>query len=356
MCKPFAGLHHCDRTSSATGIKTAQTAGLLKQWSPAQDFYTSIWPKQAFELTSRKVVSKRRTTGPSANEKQDQSHNSRSCVALPENKAHILSEQASYGLCSPVIELFAQHHQVYRAFCCSDSPPQAPGFTKPQQPLRTPPSSSKPLTSKLLHKHQPTFGRFCGIDPFRGCLNHFYPSTYKLNRSCHSSHLAHTTPEPIKLKFEFFQALDFARNRQATMESQLVTAVTPFRFLDLPREVRDDIYEAAIFDLSPPDMFMKPQDPDSLRLRKLDTNVLLTSSQVYWEARDVIVRRGQLIMVSFKHRNVFHFEKLLKALSGVTGIDPMYRNLCVMKHRSKYQILTHRFLWSRLLFISDEVI
>lgn len=101
-----------------------------------------------------------------------------------------------------------------------------------------------------------------------------------------------------------------------------MTAVTPFRFLDLPREVRDDIYEAAIFDLSPPDMFMKLEDPDSLRPRKMDTNVLLTSRQIYWEARDVIVRRAQLIMVSFERRNVDPFENLMTALSGLTQSIP----------------------------------
>lgn len=184
-------------------------------------------------------------------------------------------------------------------------------------------------------------------------------STNKLNQSCHSSHFAHTTLEPLKLKFEVFKALNFvhdrqatmdppsspafeflqalrsARNRQATMWAQSVGAVAPFRFLDLPREVRDDIYEAAIFDLSPPDMFMRPQDPDSIRLRKMDTNVLLTSRQVYWESRDVIVRRAHLVMVSIEHRNIDLLEKLLIPLSGITGIDPMYHNFCVMTHRSK---------------------
>lgn len=128
------------------------------------------------------------------------------------------------------------------------------------------------------------------------------------------------------------------------MDPPLVTAVTPFRFLNFPREVRDDIYEAAIFDLSPPDMFMRPRDPYSRRRRKMDTNVLLTSRQVFWESRDVIVRRGQLVMVSIEFQDAADLEDLFTALSGFTEIDPMYYNLCVMKHRSKYQILTHRFL------------
>lgn len=117
-----------------------------------------------------------------------------------------------------------------------------------------------------------------------------------------------------------------------------MTAVNPFRLLDLPREVRDDIYEAAIFDLSPPDMFWGQGDRD---LRKMDTNVLLTSRQVYWEARDVIVHRAQLILVSVKHWDV---EILRNTLTGITGIDPVYRNLCIMSHRSMYHIFTYTFL------------
>lgn len=128
------------------------------------------------------------------------------------------------------------------------------------------------------------------------------------------------------------------------MDPSLVTAVTPFRFLKLPQEVRDDIYEAAIFDLRPLDMFMTPGDPDSIKLRKLNTNVLLTSRQVYWEARDVIIRRGQLIMVSLPRERFELFEEYIMALSGITRIDPRYGNLCIMSHHSMYQILTYKFL------------
>lgn len=125
------------------------------------------------------------------------------------------------------------------------------------------------------------------------------------------------------------------------MDSHPMTAVTPFRLLDLPREVRDDIYEAAIFDLSPPDMFWEEGD---LKFRKMDTNVLLTSRQVYWEARDVTVHRAQLILVSVKHWDLELGITISRTLSGITGIDPMYRNLCIMSHRSMYHIFTYTFL------------
>lgn len=76
----------------------------------------------------------------------------------------------------------------------------------------------------------------------------------------------------------------------------------------------------------------------------MDTNVLLTSRQVYWESRDVIVRRAQLVMVSIEYEDVVELEDIKRALSGITQIDPIYYNLCVMNHRSKYQILTHTFI------------
>lgn len=140
------------------------------------------------------------------------------------------------------------------------------------------------------------------------------------------------------------------------MNSHSVTAVTPFRLLDLPREVRDDIYEAAIFDLSPPDMFLRPRDPDSVRLRKMNTNVLLTNRQVYWEARDVIVRRGQLMMISIERHIFPDFKQVLMTLSGITGIDPMYRSLCIMGHCSMYQIPTYAFLSSGfIIFMKNNL-
>lgn len=127
------------------------------------------------------------------------------------------------------------------------------------------------------------------------------------------------------------------------MDPHSATAVAPLRLLDLPREVRDDIYEAVIFDLSPPDMFMKIDDPDSTQLRKMDTNILLTNRQMYWEARDVIIHRGQLIMVSTSFQDLKTIETCLMHTSGITPIDPIYRNLCIMSHHSRYLILTYTF-------------
>lgn len=164
--------------------------------------------------------------------------------------------------------------------------------------------------------------------------------------SHHLFNFTHAISGSLKLQNGSIRALEVMSYYKAAMDPHSVAAVTPFRLLDLPREVRNDIYEAAILDLSPPDMFITPkaEDPDSLGLRKMNTNIFLTNRQVYWEARDVIVRRAQLVMVSIRCRNLRYLGNLLTALSVIVGIDPMYRNLCIMGHRSMYQILTCTFL------------
>ena len=122
-----------------------------------------------------------------------------------------------------------------------------------------------------------------------------------------------------------------------------VMAVIPFRFLDLPREVRDNIYEATIFDFSPPDILLDFPDPDSVRFQKMNTNILLANRRAYWEARDVIVRRAQLVRISSSRPGAGDLSDLV-AFCGLIGIDPISRNLCVMIHHSTYQDFAYLFL------------
>ncbi|KAG6358575.1 hypothetical protein INS49_012093 [Diaporthe citri] len=131
------------------------------------------------------------------------------------------------------------------------------------------------------------------------------------------------------------------------MNPSSVVAVTPFRFMDLPQEIRDDIYEAAIFAFTPPGLlFSSGRDPSGWRY--MNTNILLTNRKVYWEALDVVVRRAQLVMVSGSpvyHQSHMSCEVSMRILtdkSGITVIHPKYRNFCIMHHRINAERTTSR--------------
>lgn len=136
---------------------------------------------------------------------------------------------------------------------------------------------------------------------------------------------------------------DVSSTQQPTMDPETTTATTPFRLLDLPQELRDDVYETAIFDLSPPEIFISPTWANEFAYRNMNTNIMLTNRKIYWETLDVILRRGQLVMVfatrlhrrmDRDYRSLVH---LLTGWSGITMIHPKYRNLCIMQHRSMCQ-------------------
>lgn len=126
------------------------------------------------------------------------------------------------------------------------------------------------------------------------------------------------------------------------MDPETTTPIAPFDLLGLPRELRNDIYEAAIFDLSPPEMFLFQAEITNFAYRNMNTNILLTNRKLYWEARDLIVRRGQLVIVSatLLHSGSIHEPRtpvdILTGWSRITVIHPKYRNLCIMEHRSMY--------------------
>lgn len=126
------------------------------------------------------------------------------------------------------------------------------------------------------------------------------------------------------------------------MDPNSTTAGPSFDIMGLPREVRDDIYEDVIFDLSPPDLFLRGPELDPAKFRNMNTNILLTNRKVYNEALDVIERRAQLVLVSATPlrpgvlRNGETPMGILTANSGITMIHPKYRNLCIMTHHSTY--------------------
>lgn len=73
-----------------------------------------------------------------------------------------------------------------------------------------------------------------------------------------------------------------------------------FRFLDLPREIRNKIYRAALCGFEPPPTtFMPPPDADTsvdfmsrvtVAEHTIDTSILLASKQIHREAYDAMVK------------------------------------------------------------------
>jgi hypothetical protein len=123
--------------------------------------------------------------------------------------------------------------------------------------------------------------------------------------------------------------------------AQAIAAPNPPSFEGLPQEIRDEILEVVIFDLSPPEVDLVRAKTFVFPYRHINTNILLVSRNTYQDARGVILRRGRMIMVSATrlHREVFRTSPVpVETLTGwprITVIHPKYRNLCVMHHRSK---------------------
>lgn len=189
----------------------------------------------------------------------------------------------------------------------------------------------------------------CPLDPALGLVNAIDRGQ---QTPSHHSDFVEDISGSLEMQRIPAQAQDFIPNQQATMDPNSKTAVTPFHLLGLPHELRNDIYEAAIFDLSPPELFMGHSNPNPFPLRNVNTNVLLTSRKVYWEALDVIMRRSQLIMVSATrlHPGLTISSELsvgvMAAWSGITMIHPKYRTLCIMNHRSMYQTFPSTVYWA----------
>jgi hypothetical protein len=71
-------------------------------------------------------------------------------------------------------------------------------------------------------------------------------------------------------------------------------AAQPFRFMDLPRELRDKIYRNLLCS------FISPLDSDSglaIMNHSLNIDILCTSSKVYEEAHDVMIKTNQFVHV-----------------------------------------------------------
>lgn len=81
-----------------------------------------------------------------------------------------------------------------------------------------------------------------------------------------------------------------------------------FRFLDLPREIRNKIYRAALCSFEPPPTtFMPPPDADTsmdfmsrvtVAKHAIDTSILLASKQIHREAYDAMVKTNRFVRVT----------------------------------------------------------
>ncbi|KAG8169154.1 hypothetical protein KVR01_001903 [Diaporthe batatas] len=118
--------------------------------------------------------------------------------------------------------------------------------------------------------------------------------------------------------------------------------MAPFNLAGLPLELRQDIYELVVFDLSPPEKITTRGVTTAFTYRHMHTNILLVSRKIFWEVRNMIVSRGRLVMVSATHlpthlpnesfQGVPVHVEMLTDYPRIRVIHPKYRNLCIMNH------------------------
>lgn len=145
---------------------------------------------------------------------------------------------------------------------------------------------------------------------------------------------------------------------QQTNTPGALTAPTEFhRFLELPPELRSEVYEHALFDLPAPNDFrlvleMAAFEDRRLRLGrtgppsfsgpkpgKVNTNILLTNKEVFQEARYIIIVRAKLVGImhnlslsSEQGQELFN----ILSFTHIPILDKKYYNFCVMIHESGF--------------------
>lgn len=103
---------------------------------------------------------------------------------------------------------------------------------------------------------------------------------------------------------------------------------TTFPLLELPGELRDMVYEQVLFASTVGDFGI------TLGV-KIHTNILLTSRQVFEEARNAIIR-AQLVQV-IGHGQI-PLDWMIAAFreDRIPLFQPRYRKFCLLRHRSEY--------------------
>lgn len=106
-----------------------------------------------------------------------------------------------------------------------------------------------------------------------------------------------------------------------------------FPLLELPLEIRDMVYEHVLFasahttDISPRRAIVDVGTP-------IHTNILLTSRQVFQEARNVIIG-AQLVHVTTHGGKLEDLRTRAAMEDGIPMFHTKYRHFCLLKHFSK---------------------
>lgn len=114
-----------------------------------------------------------------------------------------------------------------------------------------------------------------------------------------------------------------------------------FRLLDLPAEIRDMIYEHILFG-SAHDTDASQREASLDSGIEIQTNILLTSRQVFREARNTIFR-AQTVQITSHGGKLQEMRRRAVVEDGVPLYHPKYKLFCLMKHISKF--------YSTLVFI-----
>jgi hypothetical protein len=108
---------------------------------------------------------------------------------------------------------------------------------------------------------------------------------------------------------------------------------TSFPLLDLPGELRDLVYEHALF--------ASAWTTDTSQRREnlkngvqIHTNILLTSRQVFEEARNVMID-AQLVKVSIRGGKPQSLRSAAAIEDGIPMFHTRYTKFCLLKHRSE---------------------
>lgn len=110
-----------------------------------------------------------------------------------------------------------------------------------------------------------------------------------------------------------------------------------FRLLDLPAEIRDMIYEHLLFG-SAHDTDASQREASLNDGIEIQTNILLTSRQVFREARNTIFR-AQMVEITSHGGKLEEMRRRAVMEDGIPLYHPKYKHFCLLEHISKLCLL-----------------